>query len=223
MTFLETLIEENMPIWQQYLDHPFIKGMAEGSLSLDLYHQYLIEDTLYLKEFGRVYAYALYKADTLAQMRYFYEMLSIVQKNEAYSRILHLQELGEDMDEVENRNPDPVNQMYTAYMLNIAKSGQVIDVLAASLPCMVSYRFIADHYVQRSKDVLKHHFYGQWFSDYSNENYSYYTKRWSDLFNQLAESISHEHQNKIRKIFKECSLHELNFWNMAYQKGKENE
>lgn len=220
MTFLETLIEENMPTWQQYLEHPFIKKMADGSLKLSLYHHYLIEDTLYLKEFGRVYAYALYKADTLQQMRYFYEMLSIVQKNEAYSRILHLQELGEDINEVENRPPHPINTEYTTYMLDIAKSGKVVDVLAASLPCMVSYHFIADHYVKESKHVLDHHFYGQWFSDYSNESYAYYTSRWANVFNQLSETISEDHKNKLRKIFKECSLHELKFWDMAYQKGK---
>lgn len=222
MTFIETLIEENMPIWQQYLDHPFIKEMADGSLDLERYRYYLIEDTLYLKEFGRIYAYALYKAKTLQHMRYFYEMLSVVQKNEAYSRIQHLHKLGEDLDEVENRVPHPINSEYTAYMLEIAKSGEVIDVLAASLPCMISYHFIATYYVKKSKRVLDHPFYGQWFSDYSHENYGDYISRWSKLFNQLSLNIEKDHRHTLQKIFKECSFHELNFWDMAYQKGKEN-
>ena len=85
MAFIDELIEENNDIWKQYLNHPFVVEMANGTLDIEKYRYYLIQDTLYLKEFGRVYAYALYHSKTLKMMRYFYEMLSIVQKNESKS------------------------------------------------------------------------------------------------------------------------------------------
>lgn len=222
MAFIDELIEENNDIWQQYLNHPFVVEMANGTLDIEKYRYYLIQDTLYLKEFGRVYAYALYHSKTLKMMRYFYEMLSIVQKNEAYSRIVHLKELGEDIEDIENQLPAKENAYYTDYLLDIAHTGDVVEVLAASLPCMVGYLFIAKHYVKKDPTVLNHHFYGCWFNDYSNENYTYYCKRWADLFNSLTQEMNKTQKEHLQTIFRECSKHELYFWNMVYQGGNEN-
>ena len=50
MRFTEKLLKESMPIWEKYLEHPFIKEIGEGTLDKNKFKEYLVQDYLYLKE-----------------------------------------------------------------------------------------------------------------------------------------------------------------------------
>ena len=55
MRFTEKLLKEAMPIWEKYLDHPFIKEIGEGTLDKNKFREYLVQDYLYLKEYAKVF------------------------------------------------------------------------------------------------------------------------------------------------------------------------
>lgn len=55
MRFTEKLLKEAMPIWEKYLDHPFIKEIGEGTLDKNKFKEYLVQDYLYLKEYAKVF------------------------------------------------------------------------------------------------------------------------------------------------------------------------
>ena len=44
------------PVYLQILAHPFIVGLASGDLSPDRFRYYIEQDSLYLREYGRVMA-----------------------------------------------------------------------------------------------------------------------------------------------------------------------
>ena len=46
MKFTEKLLKEAMPIWEKYLDHPFIKEIGEGTLDKNKFREYLVQDYL---------------------------------------------------------------------------------------------------------------------------------------------------------------------------------
>ena len=43
--------------YDDYMKHPFIQGLKEGNLPREKFKNYLIQDSLYLKEYGKVYAH----------------------------------------------------------------------------------------------------------------------------------------------------------------------
>ena len=51
MGFSEVLFKEVEEIWNEYLEHPFVKGIGEGTLDKEKFKNYLIQDYLYLKDF----------------------------------------------------------------------------------------------------------------------------------------------------------------------------
>ena len=51
--FTDELWESITPIYQQILEHPFIKGLTDGSLPAPAFRQYVIQDALYLQDFAR--------------------------------------------------------------------------------------------------------------------------------------------------------------------------
>ncbi len=67
--FFERLKTSASAEWRAYTGHPFTDGMADGSLPETAFRRYLVQDYLFLIEFARAYALAVYKSPTLADMR----------------------------------------------------------------------------------------------------------------------------------------------------------
>ena len=69
MRFFERLKAEASAEWRAYTEHPFISGLADGTLPEKAFRHYLVQDYLFLIEFARAYALAVYKSLQLADMR----------------------------------------------------------------------------------------------------------------------------------------------------------
>ena len=69
MSFFERLKTAASGEWRAYTEHPFTNGLADGSLPEDAFRHYLVQDYLFLIEFARAYALAVYKSPRLADMR----------------------------------------------------------------------------------------------------------------------------------------------------------
>ncbi|MFT6984884.1 MAG: thiaminase/transcriptional activator TenA, partial [Psychromonas sp.] len=55
--------------WDAYTQHAFVQQLAKGTLAQSCFLHYLKQDFLFLKQYARAYALAIYKARTLADMR----------------------------------------------------------------------------------------------------------------------------------------------------------
>ena len=69
MGFFERLKTAASAEWRAYTEHPFTEGLADGSLPEAAFRHYLVQDYLFLIEFARAYALAVYKSPSLADMR----------------------------------------------------------------------------------------------------------------------------------------------------------
>ncbi len=49
--------------WLAYVDHEFVRGLADGSLPEPSFRHYLVQDYLFLIHFARAYALAAYKLE----------------------------------------------------------------------------------------------------------------------------------------------------------------
>ena len=72
MKFSEELFDEVKEIWDEYLKHPFVKGIGEGTLDKEKFKNYLIQDYLYLKDYAKVFAMVLVKARTMKEMKFYH-------------------------------------------------------------------------------------------------------------------------------------------------------
>jgi thiaminase/transcriptional activator TenA len=52
--FTSELWADIRPIYTQTLDHPFLKGLVDGTRPRSHVHYYLVQDTEYLRVFGRL-------------------------------------------------------------------------------------------------------------------------------------------------------------------------
>lgn len=60
---LLTAIKEKLPknLWFEFIHHPFVRGIADGTLPTESFVYYLKQDYLYLQHYARAAALASYK------------------------------------------------------------------------------------------------------------------------------------------------------------------
>ena len=67
----ERLLAATQDIWEGYLNHPFVHGIADGSLDIQKFRFYLLQDYVYLFDYAKVFAQGVVKSRDPEIMRVF--------------------------------------------------------------------------------------------------------------------------------------------------------
>ena len=68
MTVTERLLKDTESIWAEYHQHPFVQGIADGTLDKEKFKYYMIQDYLYLLDYTKVFAIGVAKAKDRAAL-----------------------------------------------------------------------------------------------------------------------------------------------------------
>ena len=78
MKVTERLLEATNEIWDAYNEHPFVKGIQEGTLERDKFRFYIIQDYLYLEEYAKVFAIGVAKAKSIEMAQLFAKYIEVM-------------------------------------------------------------------------------------------------------------------------------------------------
>lgn len=215
MSFINEAITNSMDIWQQCYKTPFVQEMAKGTLPNEKFKNYIIQDSIYLKQYAKVFAMAIYKATTLKEMQMFYNIMGFVTEGESKIRLEYLSNLNMTDDDIELESPSLQNVDYTDFMLGIAETYDTPEILMAVLPCMLGYEYVMLQAIYNYKDI-EHSPYWNLISDYAQDNYRKECESWRHYTDKICAPLPTSRKNKLIEIFRESSLHELKFWEMVY-------
>ncbi len=217
MTTTERLLNASKEIWEAYHEHPFVQGIADGSLDKEKFKYYMIQDYLYLIDYTKVFAIGAAKASDLSAMKLFAGYTHAILDGEMDIHRAYMARLGITPEEAEHADVALDNLSYTSYMLRVAYEEGQAEVAAAILSCAVSYEVIARKIVEDHPEALNHPFYGEWVSGYAADAYHEENQVLIDLMNRLSEGYSEEQLKHLEEIFMACSRYEMAFWNMAWE------
>lgn len=189
MLLSDYLFNESKKIWDEYLKHPFIVEMGEGTLDKEKFRDYLVQDYLYLLDYAKVYAMGLIKSHDVKHMKFFKDSINGIMEDESATHIAYLKELGEDIKTLQKHNIKLENENYTNFMKSIALTGDIQDLIIAVLPCAWSYYYIAKEMKEIYKDKLENNYYAAWIESYSCEEYRMCAKKNIDFSNELCKNI----------------------------------
>ena len=204
------------PIWQQCLNHPFVTGLGDGTLAVDKFRHFMLQDYLYLFDYARVFALGVAKARDPELMRTFAENINAILNGEMSLHRTYMKRLGITEEQVLAVTPALDNLSYTNYMLSVAYTGTPLEIVASILACSWSYAEIGQALAKRP-GALEHPFYGEWVQSYSGAEYAATNDALIALMNRLAEGASREQLQQLTDIFVRCSRYELGFWDMAWE------
>ena len=216
MSFMNEVLEKNIPIWDECIATPFVQEMKAGTLPFECFKEYMIQDSIYLKHYARVYGKEIYHAKTLRDIQLYYYVLSFVTDTESAVRLRYLEQFGMTDDDIESIAPLPENQRYIDFLLETAERGDEKEMLMAVLPCMMSYSYIFRRLAEDPKS--KESRYWDFIEDYADERYAESCREWSQFTDGKCEVLPDTEKEKLSDIFKKASLLELDFWKMPYRR-----
>jgi len=216
MSFMQDILSHNKLIWDKCADTPFLREMQTGTLPFDCFKEYMIQDSIYLKYYARVYGKAIYHATTLRDIQLYYSVLNFVTDTESAVRLNYLTQFGMTDDDIELIAPLPENQNYIDFLMKTAECGNECEMIMAVLPCMLSYSYIFRKLAAQPESKKSR--YWDFIQDYADDLYAESCKEWCDFADNKCEKLTKSEQEKLSDIFEKASLLELDFWNMAYQR-----
>ena len=213
---IDRLLKATEKIWMQYNLHPFVKGIEDGTLDLEKFRYYIIQDYKYLAEYAKVFGIGIAKAKSTETMQKFSECVNTITKGEMNIHKGYMGRLGITYDELSAVQQALDNLSYTSYMLRIAYEDGEAEVVAAILACAYSYEVIAKNIVKNNPDAVNHSFYGEWVKSYSSQEYCDGNIRLINMLEKLTLHYTEKQKQHIEDIFVACSRYELAFWDMAW-------
>ena len=218
MSFMEGILKRNVPVWDKCIATMFVQDMKEGKLTIEDFKEYIVQDSIYLKNYARVYGKAIYHAETLREIQLYYSILNFVTDTESVVRLNYLRQFGMTDDDIEFIDPLPENQNYIDFLFETAERGNGCEILMAVLPCMLSYSYIfrklADEPESRKSQ------YWDFIHDYADDQYAESCKEWCDFADRKCGCLSEADQKNLGNIFEKAGYLELDFWNMAYKRKR---
>ncbi|MEM7461076.1 MAG: thiaminase II [Pseudomonadota bacterium] len=202
--------------WEAYTRHEFVRGMGDGTLPKACFQHYLIQDYLFLIQFARAYALAVYKADSLDMMRGALDGLKAILEVEMQLHLKHCKEWGLSPAEVERTPESLATLAYTRFVLEAGQSGDLLDLYVALAPCMVGYAEIGSALSANKANPASENPYDVWIDEYASEAYQQIASDTVDLIDTLAEaSFTEKRYPKLRELFRQATRLEADFWEMG--------
>jgi thiaminase (transcriptional activator TenA) len=159
------------PEWQSYTRHPFVLGLADGTLAEARFRRFLVQDYLFLLQYARAYALAIHKSDTLDGMRHAAETVNGLLAVELPLHVGFCRGWGLDEAALASAPPSLELLAYGGFLLDRAQAGDLLDLSVAMSACLVGYGEIGRVLLEDGRTVRANNPYLPWIELYGGEPY----------------------------------------------------
>jgi thiaminase/transcriptional activator TenA len=206
------LEELGRPYLRRQLDHPTVRGIADGSLDERSFRAWLAQDYLFLLDYVRLFALAAARApdaETLGRLvdlahSTFHEELSL---HRAYAAGFGLGE-----EELEATAKSPACAAYTDFLLRTAALGEFEELLAALLPCMWGYSELGRALAAGGLPAEPR--YRQWVETYADPAFAELARWCAELLDRSSDGLPPDRLARCERAFVAGLEHELAFWDV---------
>ncbi|WP_182342834.1 thiaminase II [Comamonas koreensis] len=216
MSFCQALWQANQALYQRTLNHPFNRELAAGSLSVERFRHYMIQDAHYLVAYGRALAVAAAKAD---QAEGVVQFANAANEAVAEERKLHdgfMRDFGITPQHFAATPLTPACHHYTSFLLANSWSQSYPVALAGLLPCFWIYAEVGRDIHARSQPGNP---YQAWVDTYASEEFHAAVRGVIATIDRVAESADSATRTRMAEAYRYSAELEWMFWDSAYQLG----
>jgi thiaminase/transcriptional activator TenA len=200
-------------IWQAQHMHPFVRGIATGTVDREQFKYWVRQDYLFLIEYGRLLALAAARAPDLATMTRFAELTHSTLTTEMSLHRSYAAEFGISERELEAEPKSPTTRAYTDFLLRTAAIGDFAELVAALLPCMWGFSEIGLE--MKKAGVPADAQCAKWVEMYASEEFAGLADWCREVLDAIAETMPEDALLPLIDAFITSSRYELAFWDMA--------
>jgi thiaminase/transcriptional activator TenA len=212
----ETLRDNCADDWRAYVEHPFVAGMADGTLPKSAFRFYLEQDYLFLIHFARAYGLAAYKAETIEDIRGAAAGLSAIIDTEMALHVEFCAGWGLTEAQMAAVPEAPETMAYTRYVLEKGLQGDLLDLHVALAPCMLGYGEIGHALAHNHDTKIAGNPYVPWIEMYASKDYQdVAAEERATLDRLMKERGGPGRMASLTKTFAEATRLEAAFWDMG--------
>lgn len=204
MTVSGELWKANQDLADTCLSHPFVQGIADGTLARQKFTYYLGQDAFFLETFARAYSIAAAKAPDWEGFSIFHKLaggvLEELRLHQGYAAFW-----GVDLQAVE---PAAATRRYTDFLLATCWGSDVGSIAIAATPCMRLYSFLGK---ELARNGIPEHSYADWIRTYSSPEFDWLACQLEDLGDRYAEVTA-----IARSTYRYAMLCERDFFQAAW-------
>jgi thiaminase/transcriptional activator TenA len=210
------LVAASDAAWPAYTRHEFVLRLACGDLPEAAFRHYLIQDYLFLMQFARAWGLAIYKSDTLAEMRRAQGLVAATLDVEIGLHVEYCRSWGIDPDKMAAASEAMATIAYTRFVLDRGLAGDRLDLEIALAPCIVGYAEIAAERLADPATRLDGNPYKSWLDMYASADYQ-------ALANEAKAALDEQFSRRggegrfaaLAATFTAATRLEADFWQMG--------
>lgn len=202
--------------WEAYCNHEFVRRIGDATLPEDCFRHYLLQDYLFLIHFCRAWALAVYKSETLAEMRAATATLNAHLNYEMDLHVKYCEGWGIMTKDMERVRESRANMAYTRYVLERGLSGDILDLYVALAPCVIGYATVGRNLAADSRTKLEGNPYRDWIDMYAGEEYQKVAREAVQHLDELALPRTGPGRfESLVRTFRQATSLETGFWEMG--------
>jgi thiaminase (transcriptional activator TenA) len=211
----ELLRQKVAGIWEAQHEHPFVRGIGDGTLGLERFQFWLRQDYVFLIEYARLLALATARSPDLETMTRFATLLKETVETEMNLHRVYAAEFGISHEQLEREPTAPTTRGYTDFLLRVAATGDFAELVAALLPCTWAFSEIGRRLAMQPAPSENR--YARWIAMYSSREFAELAEWCRDLLDSLAAGLPERDLQKLEAAFLTSSRYEWQFWEMAWK------
>ncbi|ADH90755.1 transcriptional activator, TenA family [Ancylobacter novellus DSM 506] len=204
----------NLPTYEAIRSMPFNDALADGTLSLERFRHYMVQDAHYLIAFGRGLAIAAAKADDPDGLVQFAEAAKVAVVVERSLHADFFDKFGIGPEEFGRTEMSPVCHHYSNFLIANAYAEPYPVVLAALLPCFWIYAEIGRDILGRA---VRPNPYDAWIDTYAGEEFHEAVRAVIATTDRAAAGASPDVLTRMHAAYKRATQLEWMFWDSAWR------
>jgi thiaminase/transcriptional activator TenA len=202
--------------WRAYTRHEFVRLLARGGLPEAAFRRYLVQDYLFLLHFARAWGLAVYKSETLAEMRRAQALMAATLDVEIGLHVEYCRGWGLSEAAMAAEPEAPETIAYTRFVLDRGLAGDRLDLEIALAPCMIGYAEIARERMADPETRLAGNPYREWLDMYAGDDYQGLARDMAAaLDEQFARRGGEGRFPSLAASFATAARLEADFWQMG--------
>ena len=202
--------------WEAYCNHEFVRRLGNATLPEQNFRYYLEQDYLFLIHFARAWGLAVYKADSLIDMRASAKTLNAILTYEMDLHVKYCAKWGLKEDDMRRIKEARENMAYTRYVLDRGLAGDILDLFVALAPCTIGYGVIGKRLATDTATQSGSHPYKEWIDAYAGEEYQKVaTEAVSHLDDLAVSRMGPGRFQSLVTTFRQATTLEIGFWDMG--------
>ncbi len=215
MSFCEEIERESAAQREAMANHPFVRGIGDGTLPMDRFRHFITQDYVYLVDFARCLALAAAKAPDLPTMSWFARAVDYILNTEMDLHRSYCAGFDITEAELDATRHAPTTYSYTSYLLRVAHQGTFGELVAALIPCIWGYWQVGKRLADQGEPENAPG-YAEWIRMYAAPGQQAVAEESREICDRVAATAGSAEIAAMKEAYITCTRYEQAFWEMGW-------